>query len=587
MAKMIPARIDDSVVSSAEKRVFDLLDTDPDTNGWTVLHSLGLARRRVGPYGEIDFVVVVPGEGIICLEVKGGRVSCEDGVWRTIDRHENVALLNKSPFMQARESMFALRNSVIEHFGPGSGEASCPFGYAVVLPDVTSPPPTPEFERSDVIDSDDLRRPISVSINRLIRGRLREFQPRSGGRLPAPSQCRAIQTYLRPDFDLVIAKSVFLGRTEDRLMSLTEEQYDRLDELEENPRCLFEGAAGTGKTLLALEYARRADRGGSKVLLVCFNRLLGDWLQSQTEDTQVTTGTWYEILKRMIVASSVGEEFLGQEQQALGDNDLVTLFEELYPLYGEIALDEMSGPFDVLVMDEGQDLFHQATLDLINRAIRGGLAGGTWAIFGDFTRQAIYGNSSEALLDLSSYCEHFVRARLTVNCRNTRRIAEEVASIGGFATPPFRFGLESGMPVEHRYWKIAPDLVRTLSGTIRGLVSDGVSTDDIVILSPRRLENSALASIEHIDDVPVVDCSRSMKATQPCIKFSTIHSFKGLESPVVIIVDIDEVDDDRSQSLLYVGMSRARSLLILMLQERVRGSIDARIRAALEKELRE
>ena len=189
-------------------------------------------------------------------------MSCENGVWRTIDRHENVALLNKSPFMQARESMFALRNSVIEHFGPRSDEAACPFGYAVVLPDVTSPPPTPEFERSDVIDSDDLRRPISISINTLIRRRLREFQPRSGERFPSPSQCRAIQTYLRPDFDLVIAKSVFLGQTEAKLMSLTEEQYDRLDELEENPRCLFEGADGTGKTLLALEYARRADRGG-------------------------------------------------------------------------------------------------------------------------------------------------------------------------------------------------------------------------------------------------------------------------------------------------------------------------------------
>ena len=587
MAKMIPAKIDDSVLSSAERRVFDLLETDPDTNGWTVLHSMGLARRRVGPYGEIDFVVIVPGEGIICLEVKGGRVSSENGIWRTVDRHENVALLSKSPFMQAREAMFALRNSIIEHFGQGSDEASCPFGCAVVFPDVSSPPPTPEYERSDVIDSDDLRRPISISINRLIQRRLREFQTRSGGRLPSTSQCRAIQTYLRPDFDLVIAKSVSLGRTEAKLMSLTEEQYDRLDELEDNARCLFEGAAGTGKTLLALEYALRANRAGSRILFVCFNRLLGDWLQKQTEGTQIMTGTWYEILKRIIVASSVGEEFLGQEQQALRDNDLVPLFEELYPLYGEIALDEMPYPFEVLVIDEAQDLFNQATFDLINRAIRGGLAGGTWAIFGDFTRQAIYSSSSEAIPDLSTYSEYFVRAKLTLNCRNTRRIAEEVASVGGFPTPPFKFGLESGMPVEHRYWKTASDLVRTLSATIRGLVSDGVSMDDIVILSPRRLENSALATTDHIDDVPLVDCSRSIDAARRCIKFSTIHSFKGLESPVVIIVDIDEVDEVRSQSLLYVGMSRARSLLILMLHERVRGPIDARIRAALEKELQE
>ena len=72
MARMIPARIDDAVESSAERRIFDLLQTDPGTNGWIVLHSLGLARRRTGPFGEIDFVVIIPGEGILCLEVKEG-----------------------------------------------------------------------------------------------------------------------------------------------------------------------------------------------------------------------------------------------------------------------------------------------------------------------------------------------------------------------------------------------------------------------------------------------------------------------------------------------------------------------------------
>ena len=56
----------------AERRVFDLLKTDPATKDWSVLHSLGLSRRVDGPYGEIDFVVIIPGEGIVCLEIKGG-----------------------------------------------------------------------------------------------------------------------------------------------------------------------------------------------------------------------------------------------------------------------------------------------------------------------------------------------------------------------------------------------------------------------------------------------------------------------------------------------------------------------------------
>ena len=586
MARMIPAQIEDGVESSAERRVFNLLDKDPDTSGWTVLHSLGLARRRTGPFGEIDFVVIIPGEGILCLEIKGGRVSCEDGIWRTMDRRGNVATLRKSPFMQARESMFALRDSITGHFGNGSPESTCPMGSAVVLPDVVCPPATPEFERSDVIDTHDLRRPISTSIKRVARNRLREFQSRSDGRSPTRSQIRAILTYLRPDFDLVVARSVSLGRTDAKLMSLTEEQYDRLDELEDNPRCLFEGAAGTGKTLLALEYARRADNAGTKVLLVCFNRLLGDWLRQQIHSTKIIAGTWHEILKGLITASSVREEFLAEERKALDSDSLVSLFEDVYPFYGELALEELENPFDVLVMDEAQDLSDRTTFDLLNRTLRGGLAGGTWAIFGDFTRQALYGSDLGSRVDLSEYSEHFVRAKLTLNCRNTRRIAEETAIIGGFSTPPFKLGHEVGMPVEHRYWRTVPDLLTTLEKTVRRLISDGLRLDDMVILSSRRLENSALATVEQVCDAPLVDSSRSLNTDQRCIRYSTIHSFKGLESQVVMLVDIDEVDDDRSRSLLYVGMSRARSLLILMIQERTRKAIDTRIKAALERELR-
>src|SRR6516162_216785 len=168
MAKMIPAQID-AGVSAGERRVFSLLENDPDTSSWTVLHSLGLARRTTGPYGEIDFVVIIPGEGIICLEVKGGRVSCEAGTWRTMNRLGDVAVLKKSPFLQVRNAMFALRKAIVGHFGEYAPESSCPVGCAVVFPDVPCPPLTPEFERSDVIDFDDLRGPISRSIRRIAR----------------------------------------------------------------------------------------------------------------------------------------------------------------------------------------------------------------------------------------------------------------------------------------------------------------------------------------------------------------------------------------------------------------------------------
>ncbi len=146
MARMIPPRMDSEGIGS-ERRIFDLLRDDPQTKDWTVLHSLGLARRKTGPYGEIDFVVIIPGVGIICLEVKGGRISCQDGIWRTMDRHGRSFQLRKSPYMQARDGMYALRGFVIKRFGEYAAESRCPFGCAVVFPDVDCPPLAPEFER--------------------------------------------------------------------------------------------------------------------------------------------------------------------------------------------------------------------------------------------------------------------------------------------------------------------------------------------------------------------------------------------------------------------------------------------------------
>ena len=422
---------------------------------------------------------------------------------------------------------------------------------------------------------------------RIARRRLREFQPRSGNAIPTASDVKAIRNFLRPDFELIVAKGVSVGRIEERLLRLTEEQYARLDELEANPRCLFEGAAGTGKTLLALECARRASDRGSRVLFVCFNRLLGDWLQEQTRGSGITAGTWHGIVRRFIAESSVSDEFTDKEQGALESGHTRELFEELYSFYGEVALEEQGSRFDVLVMDEVQDLCQQHVLDVLNLAILGGLAGGRWAIFGDFTRQALYGSREEPVTALSRYSQHFVRAKLTLNCRNTRRIAEETMLVSGFKKPPFRLGEETGLPVEHRYWKTPDDLVASLTNVAERLTKEKISIEDIVVLSPRQREKSGLGGVQEVSGFPLVDISRGIVTSQPSLSFSTIHSFKGMESPVVILVDVDELDAEEHQSLLYVAMSRARSLLVLMISEKARHSIERRIRTGMKQELQQ
>jgi superfamily I DNA/RNA helicase len=83
----------------------------------------------------------------------------------------------------------------------------------------------------------------------------------------------------------------------------------------------------------------------------------------------------------------------------------------------------------------------------------------------------------------------------------------------------------------------------------------------------------------------VCDVSADHQISENAVAFSTIHAFKGLESAVVIDIDIEQVDSEEARSLLYVGMSRARSLLVLMIREAARVLVEKRIREAMSEGL--
>jgi len=83
VARMIPSVFDPNCTSPGEKEIFNRLKNDPATSDWTVLHSLDLANHVSQISGEIDFVIIIPEKGVLCLEVKSHRriSRAEDGLW--------------------------------------------------------------------------------------------------------------------------------------------------------------------------------------------------------------------------------------------------------------------------------------------------------------------------------------------------------------------------------------------------------------------------------------------------------------------------------------------------------------------------
>ena len=87
MAIMIPSVISPEVKSSAERKIFEWFQNAPGTDKWIVLHSLGITTHNKVIYGETDFLVLAPQLGIFALEVKGGRVKRENGIWYFTNRY--------------------------------------------------------------------------------------------------------------------------------------------------------------------------------------------------------------------------------------------------------------------------------------------------------------------------------------------------------------------------------------------------------------------------------------------------------------------------------------------------------------------
>ena len=90
---------------------------------------------------------------------------------------------------------------------------------------------------------------------------------------------------------------------------------------------------------------------------------------------------------------------------------------------------------------------------------------------------------------------------------------------------------------------------------------------------------------ESIGGHPLIDCAPNVRVEQAGVKVATIHAFKGMESPVVVIPGIDRELEQWDPALLYVGMSRARSLLVLIVHEKARDAVERR-RRTLSRKLR-
>ena len=510
--EMIPAIQLAEFESDAERKVYKKLERI-DWPGWVCLHSVFLAEHDYQRSGEIDFLLIGP-LGIFVLEIKGGRVRVDEKhVWIHKNRWGQETRKSKSPFKQANENMHTLLGDLK---ADGFQCRDLRVGYGVIFTDIIFDTKSTEWVSEQVLDVNSMK--SQGEFETALELHISYWQKMQVCPNLDLESIQEYVDYLRPRFDRIPTMRSRIDDISVHSTSLTKEQYRILDLLKDHPRIICQGGAGTGKTFLALEFARRHAVKDKKVLVTAHSKILTTFISRQT------------LLEDVIIC--------------------------------DLASVSPDSKFDVVIIDEGQDILTVETVEFLDQILVGGINEGCWAFFMDINSQAglVAGVDTAALRKLQNAG---TIATLDRNCRNTLPIITQIQALTGADLEDAK--VADGPLVDYEdVGEGAAAEVRSLVTWLKMMISDEkVKPGEITIIAvDESLEWMDHLSPQFRNSVKVVDSDLIEQWPINSISVSTPTAFKGLENTAIAIIGLGGLTADiESRNRMYVAMSRAKALL--------------------------
>lgn len=519
--------------ASREGVIFEVLSGLPES--YYVFHSLTVVNIDEDGMVEHegDFVVFEPTKGILCIEAKAGRVKYINENWCY---GSGKAMKYGSPFKQASIFKHTIMENIREKLGGGILR-KCRFAHAVWFPsikrghfdDVALPM---EAEKQLMIfkdDADNIEKVISDIFAIPIKGSNVKTA------LGSNDINMILDQVLAPEFDVISISQMKKDSRETTFGRLLKEQVSLLNYLEEQDRAVINGMAGTGKTLMAVEKAKRHGMADEKVLFLCYNRYLRDHLRAKYPNTNVDYHTIDGLACKLCNSK---------------EPDLNALKDTLENMYYS-----QSFPYKHIIIDEGQD-FGQDQIeesDIISvlqlLVLDNDFNKGTFYMFYD-KNQLVQGRKIPDYI-LESDC----KLTLYSNCRNTRNIADtSVRFLDGDKKIKLSDNCLNGDTPEMYILETDEKYHEAIDDCIRRNIDNGI--DDIVILTCSTENKSKLQNV--VNDGYYVYKDKK-------IPFTSCRKFKGLEADAIILVDVNvEYFDSLGDKITYVGASRAKYRLSII-----------------------
>lgn len=522
MAIMIPNRPHSFTPASLEGVMFTALEKLPDD--YYVFHSLKISTVVDNTFheSETDFVVFNKWLGILCLEAKAGQVHYENGYWLY---GNGEPMHNGGPFNQAASNKWKLIKYFENHrFSSILGK--CKFLHAVWFPSITEMDvrrmvlPT-ESDKALIMTKEALSDPKPY-LEKIFS---MELPGKKETNLTESEVNRILREILCPQFNVFPSVSFESDLKKIVFHRLLEEQSGILNFLSEQKTAVINGAAGTGKTMIAVEKAQRHATVGEKVLFLCYNVQLKNYLSENYAHDNIDYYTISGLACKLCNTTTPNYE------------KMKSVLEDMY------VFDNF--PYMHVVIDEGQDFGIEAVEET-------GIIEVLKSIITDIKpdNASFYIFYDKLQLVQSRKIPQYISdadCKLTLyrNCRNTENIATTSLAPITERKPKLIDGCVKGVPAKLHFFESDEKAREKLDLIIDTLKGQGIK--DIVILTCQTESASVLGGFV------------SNGVYRDKYRFSTCRKFKGLEADAVILVDVtSEIFEEENSLIYYVGTSRAR-----------------------------
>ncbi|USX22760.1 ATP-binding domain-containing protein [Oxalobacteraceae bacterium OTU3REALA1] len=487
-------------------------------------------EKGFSTFGEIDFIIVAPNGRMLLIEQKSGFLNeTKEGLVRNYEG---------KPRKVANHIMRSIKG-LTERFG-----SELSIDYLLYCPDYTV--------RNANLAGIDPRHIIDATskdrLAQVIREILPITDPKPGEQFDKVTRFLGNMLSLRPD------PSSMIGNAAQMVARLSGGLATWARRLEFTPfRLHVVGTAGSGKTQLALaEYSAAIDAGLSP-LYVCYNRPLADHIERLVPPGGKVASF------HMLSDAFMRAQDQVPEYGAPGVWEEIEAKMTVSPLPAEWR-------YDVVIVDEGQD-FSPAWRDILLRMLKDDGR----AIWLEDPNQNLYGREMVPL-------PGWVTLHSDTNYRSPRQIVDMLASIGATTSPVEAGSPFKGADIEELMYPEG-DTEAMLAQTRKAItlcLGAGFARQDIAIASFRGREKSAILNLDKLSDAHtlksftgVYDLFGNPEYREGGLLAESVYRFKGQSAPAVIFTEIDFAEiDDRVLRKLFVGMTRARLKLVLVLSER-------------------